>query len=218
MPSRSALSPAGPAAVTSEHLTSFVRHGGIEQGAGAVVVYDRYMTTKDPLLLEEIARYNEDDVAATMALRDWIVERRPRDMAWREAQLKLVETTLDTDELVERLKKFEEHSPECLLGDLLNYWRRERQANTEPKFAEAASDFATLYGDPDFIANLSFQATRRGHRRAGRCRSRTVVYLVRQLGTGERGLHRDVRRLVHRRRREREYGWPTARSISKDAN
>src|ERR1019366_10209340 len=29
-----------------EHLTEFVRHGGIEQGAGAVVVYDPYMTTK----------------------------------------------------------------------------------------------------------------------------------------------------------------------------
>jgi predicted RecB family nuclease len=140
-----------------EHLTGFERHGGIEQGAGAVVVYDRFMTTKDPKLLEEIARYNEDDVAATRALRDWIVERRPVALAWREAQLEPFETALDTDELVERLKNFDEHSPEHLLGDLLNYWRRERQANTEPKFAEAASDFATLYGDPDFIANLSFQ-------------------------------------------------------------
>jgi predicted RecB family nuclease len=140
-----------------EHLTGFVRHGGIEQGAGAVVVYDRYMTTKDPGLLEEIARYNEDDVAATMALRDWIVERRPQDLAWREAHLEPLETAADTDELVERLKNFDEHSPEHLLGDLLNYWRRERRANTEPKFAEAASDFATLYGDPDYIANLTFQ-------------------------------------------------------------
>jgi uncharacterized protein len=43
------------------------------------------------------------------------------------------------------------------LGDLLNYWRRERRANTEPKFAEAASDFAVLYDDPDYITNLTFQ-------------------------------------------------------------
>jgi uncharacterized protein len=42
------------------------------------------------------------------------------------------------------------------LGDLLNYWRRERSANLTPKFAEAASDFASLYGDRDFIANLRF--------------------------------------------------------------
>jgi len=140
-----------------EHLTGFVRHGGIEMGAGAVVVYDHYMTTKEPSLLEEIARYNEDDVAATMALRDWIVERRPEDLKWRDASLELYEDPLNTDEMVERLKNFGEDSPEHLLGDLLNYWRRERRANTEPKFAEAASDFAMLYNDPDYITNLSFQ-------------------------------------------------------------
>jgi uncharacterized protein len=140
-----------------EHLTGFVRHGGIEQGAGAVVVYDRYMTTRDPALLEEIARYNEDDVAATMALREWIVERRPEEMAWRDAVLEEFVDALDTDELVERLKDFGENSPQHLLGDLLNYWRRERSANIEPLFAEAASEFATLYGDPDFIANLRFR-------------------------------------------------------------
>jgi uncharacterized protein len=140
-----------------EHLTGYQRHGGIEQGAGAVVVYDRYMTTRDPALLEEIARYNEDDVAATMALRDWIVARRPSEMAWRDAQLEVLDEIVDTDELVERLKNYGEHSPEHLLGDLLNYWRRERSANIEPLFAEAASEFATLYGDPDFIVNLRFE-------------------------------------------------------------
>ena len=80
-----------------EHLTGFVRHGGIEQGAGAVVVYDRFMRTRDPSLLEEIARYNEDDVAATMALRDWIVDRRPTEMAWRDAYIEPFDEPLDTD-------------------------------------------------------------------------------------------------------------------------
>ncbi len=140
-----------------ERLTGFERRGGIEQGAGAVVEYDLYMTTKDPLLLDAIARYNEDDVAATMALRDWLLDRRPDESTWREAVLEELDHGLDTDELVESLKQFGEHSPEHLLGDLLNYWRRERSANIEPKFAEAASEFATLYGDPDFIANLHFE-------------------------------------------------------------
>jgi len=92
-----------------------------------------------------------------MALRDWIVARRPDEIEWRDAVLEQFDTSLDTDDLVERLKSYGEHSAEHLLGDLLNYWRRERLANTEPKFAQAASDFAMLYGDPDFIANLSFQ-------------------------------------------------------------
>ncbi len=139
-----------------EHLTGFVRQGGIEQGAGAVVEYDLYMATKDPALLDAIARYNEDDVAATRALRDWLLEHRPSESTWRDAVLEEPDHELDTDALVESLKRFGDDSPEHLLSDLLNYWRRERSANVEPKFAEAASDFAKLYSDPDFIANLQF--------------------------------------------------------------
>jgi uncharacterized protein len=49
-----------------------------------------------------------------------------------------------------------------LLGDLLNYWRRERSANITPKIAEAASDFATLYSNQDFIANARFERFEEG--------------------------------------------------------
>jgi uncharacterized protein len=140
-----------------ERLTGFVRHGGIEHGAGAVVEYERYMTSQDPTVLEEIARYNGDDVVATLALRDWLIEQRSSEIPWREAVTPRDDLGLDTDELVEGLQRFGDHSPERLLGDLLNYWRRERSANTTPKFAQAASDFSALYDDRDFIANLRFQ-------------------------------------------------------------
>ena len=140
-----------------ERLASFERRDGIEQGAGAIVEYEQYMHTGDESLLENIARYNEDDVAATKALRDWLVEHRPDGAAWRDAVLDEEERPLDTDQFVEGLKSYVEDSPEHLLGDLLNYWRRERVANTEPKFAQAASEFVSLYRDPDFIANLSFR-------------------------------------------------------------
>ncbi len=138
-----------------ERLTGYVRGDGIEQGAGAVVEYEEYMKTGDPEILDEIARYNEDDVAATLALRDWLVIQRPGDLAWREPVIEVEEREFDTDELVEGLKKFGDTSPERLLGGLLNYWRRERVANTSPKFAQAATDFGSLYGDRDFIANLT---------------------------------------------------------------
>ena len=139
-----------------ERLAGFVRRGGIEQGAGAVVEYEQYMATKNPDLLDDIARYNEDDVAATLALREWLVDHRASDVPWRDAVLDVQEFALDTDELVEGLQRFGEHSPEHLLGDLLNYWRRERTANTTPKFAQATSEFASLYDDRDYIANLRF--------------------------------------------------------------
>jgi uncharacterized protein len=139
-----------------ERLTGFVRSGDIEGGAGAVVEYDEWMKTQQPQLLDDIARYNCEDVEATKALRDWMLEQRGEELEWRDAIVDAPVFELDTDELVEGLKRFGEKSPEHLLGDLLNYWRRERSANTSPIFAEAASDFGALYGDRDFIANLTF--------------------------------------------------------------
>ena len=138
-----------------ERLTGFARRGGIEGGAGAVVEYEAWMKTRDPQLLENIAGYNDDDVQATRALRDWLVGERPVDLEWRDDVLETPDVELDTDQLVEGLRRFGEGSAQYLLGDLLNYWRRERSAYMTPKFVTAAADFATLYGDPDFIANLT---------------------------------------------------------------
>ncbi len=148
-----------------ERLAGFVRRGGIEQGAGAVVEYEQYMKSGDETILAEIAAYNCDDVRATLALRDWLVSQRPSDLAWREAVLETEIVEYDTDELVARLEHFDEGSPERLLGDLLNYWRRERSANVTPKIAEASADFATLYAKPDFIANLHFERFEQGSSR-----------------------------------------------------
>ena len=139
-----------------EKLAGFVRSGDIEQGAGAVVEYERYMRSGDVAILDNIASYNEQDVAATRALHNWLIALRPQDVAWREAQLESSELAFDTDQLVEQLHRQGVDSPEHLLGDLLNYWRRERSANTTPKFVRAQSDFTTLYGDRDYIANLHF--------------------------------------------------------------
>ncbi len=137
-----------------EKLAGFERSGEIEQGAGAVVEYEHFMGTGDPGILDSIAGYNEQDVAATRALHDWLLRQRPAGLAWRDALLEVLEPAYDTDQLVELLHEFGEASAEHLLGDLLNYWRRERVANTTPKFVRAQSDFTTLYGDRDYIANL----------------------------------------------------------------
>ena len=138
-----------------ERLASFERSGDIDGGAAAVVEYEQWMKTRDPRRLADIARYNEDDVRATRALRDWLVTQRAPHLAWRDATLEVDGGELDTDELVASLQVFDPSSPEHLLGDLLNYWRREQSAYVTPKFVAAAADFATLYGAPDFIANLT---------------------------------------------------------------
>jgi uncharacterized protein len=139
-----------------EHLVDFVRTAGIDGGAGAVVGYEQWMVTRDDALLRDIARYNRDDVVATKAVRDWLVAQRPQDLAWREAVITHEEYELDTDELVEGLHGFGEDTPEYLLGDLLNYWRRERSADVTPKYVALQGEYAALFENLDFIANLQF--------------------------------------------------------------
>jgi uncharacterized protein len=138
-----------------ERLTGYERSGDIEGGAGAVVQYEEWMRTRDDALLAKIASYNDDDVRATKALRDWLIGQRPEGLEWREDVIEFVEPEYDTDHLVQGLSVYEEGSAERLLADLLNYWRRERVAGSTPKFAEAASDFGALYPNRDFIANLT---------------------------------------------------------------
>lgn len=141
-----------------EPLVGFARRGGIEQGAGAVVEYEQWMANGDEQLLRNIAAYNHDDVASTLALRDWLVAHRPVDMPWRDAVIAQEAYELDTDELVERLHEVGEGTPDYLLGDLLNYWRRERSADVTPKYVALNGDYTLLYDNLDYLTNLTFVA------------------------------------------------------------
>ncbi len=137
-----------------EHLVGYERSAGIEHGAGAVVEYEEWMREGDDERLGDIARYNRDDVEATRALRDWLVEQRPEGLSWREAVLSREAYELDTDELVEGLHKFPPDGPQYLLGDLLNYWRRERSADVTPKYVALNGDYSVLYDNLDYLASL----------------------------------------------------------------
>jgi predicted RecB family nuclease len=139
-----------------EHLVAYHRSAGIDGGAGAVVEYEEWLRSHDDQKLRDIARYNYDDVEATRALRDWLVAQRPADLAWREPVIAQEEYELDTDELVEGLHQFDERGAEYLLGDLLNYWRRERSADVTPKYVALNGDYTALYDNIDYLTNLQF--------------------------------------------------------------
>src|SRR5690606_19538548 len=70
-----------------ELLTDFERGHEIDRGAGAVIEYEHYMRDGDGEHLTRIARYNEDDVRATRAVRDWLVAHRPDGVPWRPAEI-----------------------------------------------------------------------------------------------------------------------------------
>ncbi len=155
-----------------ERLVGYQRSAGIDQGAGAIVEYEEWMRLGDDELLNDIARYNRDDVEATRALRDWLVAQRPEGLEWREAIFTREPYELDTDELVEGLHRYAEAGAEYLLGDLLNYWRRERSADVTPKYVALNGDHSLLYDHLDYLVSLEVV---RMEEPTGRERTRRMV-------------------------------------------
>ncbi|HQZ33490.1 MAG TPA: TM0106 family RecB-like putative nuclease [Ilumatobacteraceae bacterium] len=142
-----------------ELLTGYQRSHDIDKGASAVVEYDKYM--KAPAdgteILSRIAAYNEDDVRATRALRDWLVERRDPELEWREAFIEADDSTNPViDAQIAELLAFAPDSPERLMGNVLGYWLREGRANTAQLLARASKDPDELLTDPDALAGLTF--------------------------------------------------------------
>ena len=138
-----------------ERLTSYERGHDIDQGAGAVLEYERYMTDGTADALDRIAAYNEDDVRATRALRDWLVEHRPADLQWRAVELEPDEELPELDDQVARLHAFGPETVEHLLGDVLGYWRREWSAHLAPLRARCDADLVDLLEDAEALAGLT---------------------------------------------------------------
>ncbi len=141
-----------------ERLTAYQRGHEIDQGSAAVVEYEKFMAAPDPSILERIAAYNEDDVRATLALRDWLVGLRPAGLPWRAARLDPEDEHPELDERIAALHAHGPGTPEHLLGDLLGYWVREFRAYKAPKWARTCLETAELLDDLDVIAGLEFVA------------------------------------------------------------
>jgi len=120
-----------------EKLAGFTRSAGIERGAGAVLEYEAWMGDEDPDRLSRIAVYNEDDVAATRAVRDWLVGLRPDGLGWPGGRVESEEVCDDEFDVGQaQLLEFPEESPERLLGNLLDYWRREYRVHAARLIAD----------------------------------------------------------------------------------
>jgi uncharacterized protein len=137
-----------------ERLTDYERGHEIDKGAGAVLEYERYMTTAAEDAIDAIKAYNEDDVRATRALRDWLLEKRPAELEWRDAELPAPEGTPELDDQVAALHRFELGTTEHNLGDVLGYWKREWKAHIAPILVRCGADLPALFEDPDALGGL----------------------------------------------------------------
>jgi uncharacterized protein len=106
-------------------------------GEDSIVVYEQWVAERDQALLDQIERYNEEDVLSNLRLRDWLLERKAEAegrfavaIPWREApELRVPKEEAATllgerAELRERLLATGDPSLE-LAGELLEYHRRE---------------------------------------------------------------------------------------------
>ena len=117
------------------------------------------MADHDDDHLARIAAYNEDDVRATRAVRDWLVDQRPRSVPWRAAVTKGYTADPDLDERIERLQGFDPGTPEHLMGDVLGYWRREKAVVAANCLRLSMASEAEQIESPSAIARLTFLGT-----------------------------------------------------------
>ena len=135
-----------------EKLAGFIRSAGIERGAGAVLEYEAWTGDQNQDHLERIAAYNEDDVAATMAVRNWLIGLRTDDIEWPGSDAEEEEERDDEFDVgQDELLRYPEDSPERLLGHLLDYWRREYRAHIARLIARLQAPLSDLLEDPTTV-------------------------------------------------------------------
>lgn len=149
-----------------ERLAGFVRDHEVGAGAGAVLEYEAWVTDGDPEHLRRIAEYNDDDVRATLALRDWLVDQRPDGLGWRAAVLEVEEPPENFDEQIAALHAFGPGTPEHLLGDLLGYWAREGSTHKVQTLVHLDAGDQDRHDDPVVITGLhGSELVERRHKR-----------------------------------------------------
>lgn len=62
-----------------EHFYMAKRDGDVTNAGASIVFYERWKETGEQALLEQIERYNEDDVVSTYLLRNWLLSIKPQD-------------------------------------------------------------------------------------------------------------------------------------------
>jgi uncharacterized protein len=114
-----------------EAFLGFDRRAQIKDGGASIVEYERYVQTRDRSILDTIAAYNEEDCLATLALRDWLLERRAEALA-RFGPFPLPEPEESKEPRPEKVARAELREQlldagEELAAQLLDYHDRERK-------------------------------------------------------------------------------------------
>ena len=136
---------------------------GVADGLSSVVEYERWLAGRDDgspdqAILDDIRRYNEEDVRSTLALHDWLEERRRElesagHMLSRPVSSELREVGDDERAEIELSERLVEHGHELLAG-LVGWHRREKRPEWWDFFRYKELETAELVEDGTAIGDL----------------------------------------------------------------
>lgn len=138
-----------------ERVAGYVRGHDIDAGAGAVVGYERWMRDGDDTELDAIARYNEDDVRATLAVRDWLLAEVLADVPARPDPTSETPEQHEVDEVVAALMATGVDWHE-LLAQLLEYWARESRTIRAQAVAQLEGEESDHLRRASVVGGLEF--------------------------------------------------------------
>jgi predicted RecB family nuclease len=147
-------------------------HEDVSDSLGSVVAFERWLDSGDQALLDDIAKYNEDDCRSTEGLRDWLEERRVEgggDDAYARpehgdgiASDDALEIASDLERLAAQLVadvpddgRDAEQQARWLLAGLLDWHRRESLPEWWEYFSRLAKSDEELVQDSAAVGELS---------------------------------------------------------------
>src|ERR1700694_370856 len=169
-----------------ESLYRGKRSTEIVDAAGSIVAYEDWLESREQRLLDEIARYDEDDCLSTAQLRDWLEARRLEAIAQfgeiprpGPEELEPSETLRDMDErtavLVDRLlegvpeeedDRSNEQQARYLLAHTLNWHRREGKSEWWEYYRKCSLTDEQLVEDREAIGAVEFRGDVRQENRS----------------------------------------------------
>jgi uncharacterized protein len=161
-----------------EPLFNVTREGTVTDAASSIVAYEEWLETQEEKILEEIARYNQQDCLSLLKLQAWLENLRIEAAARFGAEISrpehrdpepseaLTEAEAETRELVEALtsdvpddpaERTAEQQARWLLAQLLGWHRREAKAGWWSFFSRLEMTDDELTEDPEAIGGLTYE-------------------------------------------------------------
>lgn len=173
------------------------RETQVRGGDESIVMFESWLDTPDEAILEDIRAYNEDDCRSTYRLREWLRVLRDelnagldRPIEWRGApEAKPSEETAQTDlekhfldglpapESLSELRGWDEGlRARWLLGNLLQYHRREHKPEWWTFFERCANPQDLQEYDDEALGNLALRADVAPYKRSPEDRNLVYTY------------------------------------------